>query len=128
MSDEELLAGFEACTLAEFHHADHVRVAWLILQQLPLPDALARFAASLKRFAAANGRPELYHETITCAYVVLIRERIERMPAPEWDAFARANADLLSWKPSLLERYYRPETLASETARRIFMLPDAPHR
>jgi hypothetical protein len=41
-----------------------------------------------------------------------------------WESFAAANADLLTWQPSVLDRYYRPETLASDLARRAFVWPD----
>jgi len=125
VTDRELVARFEACTLQEFHHADHVHVAWALLRELPLLEALARFTASLRRFAAANGKPNLYHETISWAYMLLIHERIQRVPAAEWDDFARANGDLLRWRPSVLDGYYRAETLASDTARRVFVMPDA---
>ena len=66
------------------------------------------------------GKPGLYHETITWAYVLLVNER--RAPAGEedWPAFAARNPDLLAWRPSLLEtKYYREETLWSERARRV---------
>jgi hypothetical protein len=35
MNDDEFLATFEACTLSnqEFHHADHVRLAFLYLRR-----------------------------------------------------------------------------------------------
>jgi hypothetical protein len=51
-----------------------------------------------------------------------------RMPAEGFPhaahQFADANADLLRWKPSVLDRYYSPETLASDRARRTFLMPD----
>ena len=34
------------------------------------------------------------------------------------------NRDLLTWKPSILERYYTSDTLFSDRARRSFVLPD----
>ena len=30
----------------------------------------------------------------------------------------------LAWEPSILDRYYRKETLSSEQARRVFVFPD----
>lgn len=125
MSDDELLRGFEAGTLPAFHHCDHVRVAWLYLERFDALAALARFAEGLRHFAAAKGQAGLYHETITWAYLLLIRERRAQAAAAEtWDGFAARNADLFAWKPSILARYYRDETLASDLARQVFVLPD----
>ena len=127
MNDRDFLAAFEAGTLPEecFHHPDHVRAAWLLLREEAPSAALARFSEALKRFAAAKGKTRLYHETITWAYVVLINERVQRSGRRlDWDEFASANPDLLTWRPSVLDRYYTSETLGSELARQVFLLPD----
>jgi hypothetical protein len=100
-----------------------VRVAWLYVKREPLLRALERFSSDLRRFAEAKGKPGLYHETVTWGFLFLINERM----GPEregFDCFAARNPELLAWKPSALDRYYRPETLASERARRSFVLPD----
>jgi len=128
MNDREFVAAFEACTIAntDFHHADHVRLAWICLREDPLIEAIGRFTAALQRFAAHHGVPDLYHETITWAYMLLIYERMQRDGAPaDWESFRAANGDLFDRKPSILERYYSRETLRSDLARRIFVLPDA---
>jgi hypothetical protein len=125
MTDAELLDGFERATLAGLSHRDHVRVAWLYLGREPLESALPRFCADLRRFAIAAGAPGLYHATITWAYLALVHERRQgRLEGESFDTFIEANADLLSRKPSVLERYYRAETLASDEARAAFVLPD----
>lgn len=126
MTDEDLLAGFEDGSLpAEaFRHEQHVHVAWMFVRRHGMPDALGHFSGALQRFAVAKGRPGLYHETITWAYVLIIAERLARRPAATWAEFAAANGDLLTWKPSLLDRYYAAETLWSEVARRTFVMPD----
>ena len=124
MTEEELVDGFESCTLpnSSFHHPDHVHVVWSYLRRMPLPAALERFQSSLKRFAAHHGKPGLYHETITCAYVVLVNQRM--LQGETWEEFCERNPDVLTWRPSILDRYYRRETLESDLARRIFLLPD----
>lgn len=127
MNDRDFLAAFEAGTLPEerFHHPDHVRAAWLLLREEAPAAALARFSSALKRFAAAKGKTGLYHETITWAYVLIINERVQRAGGGlGWEEFASANPDLLTWRPSVLDRYYTPETLGSELARSVFLLPD----
>lgn len=123
-TDAELLSGFAAGTLDEFKHRDHVQVAWLCLGREPLLPAVRRFSADLRRFALAKGKPGLYHETITLAFLLLIRERMRGEPE-DFAAFAARNPELFTWKPSLVDRFYRSETLASERARQAFVLPDA---
>lgn len=125
MGDEELIQSFEHATLKSLHHTDHVRVAFAYLCRYPATAALEKFSTALRRFAEAQGKPHLYHETITWAYLLLIRERMARgSSAQTWDEFAQENSDLLAWKPGILAHYYRPETLASERARTTFIFPD----
>ncbi len=127
MTDEEFIARFEDASLANesFHHADHVRMAFLYLSRYPALEALQRFSCALIRFATAKGKPQLYHETITWAFLLLIRERIIRAGGQQnWEQFAAANADLLNWKDNVLKKYYREETLKSDLARSSFVFPD----
>jgi hypothetical protein len=127
MTDDELLAGFENCTLANeaFHHEQHVRVAFLYLCRYSALEALERFSTALTRFAAAHGKTTLYNETVTWAYILLIRERMARAGrAHSWPEFRVGNADLFDRKRDILKKYYRPETLQSELAKQTFLFPD----
>lgn len=127
IGDDEFVASFEGCTLpnSAFHHADHVRMAFLYISRFPVLQALQRFSAALANFAAANGKPYLYNETITWAFLLLIRERIARAGNPQnWLQFAAANPDLLNWEGNILKQYYREETLKSDLARTTFIFPD----
>ena len=127
MTGENLIAQFEAGTMpaATFHHADHVRLAFEYLRRYSALEALERFSSGLKRFAAAQGKAQLYHETITWAYLLLIRERMARAARTQaWPDFAQQNPDLLQWKGGILTTLYRQETLDSDLARQTFVLPD----
>ena len=126
MGNEELIRRFESGSVVEdsFHHADHVRLAFAYLSEYPALQALDKFCCALKRFATACGKAQLYHQTITYAYFFLIRERMARDEAAEWDEFARENSDLLTWKGGILKRYYRESTIKSDLARSVFVLPD----
>lgn len=127
MGDDEFIRQFESCTLPEasFRHPEHVRLAWLYLQRQPVLAALDKFSGGLRRFAAHAGKAGRYHETITWAYMLLLHERMRQPGASSlWSTFAEANADLLQWKPSILNRYYAPETLSSELAKTAFVFPD----
>jgi hypothetical protein len=122
MNDREFIDALESCTLADFHHADHVRLAFAYLCESPLLEAIERFTTSLRRYANHKGVPQLYHETITWAYLLLIHQRMENDQT--FDVFRSGNEDLFTWKPSVLDRYYDAETLWSERARSTFIFPD----
>ena len=130
MTGDELIEQFEggATVTDAFHHADHVRLAFEYLVRYSVLEALRKFSAALLRFATAQGKADRYHETITWAYLFLIRERMLRDAPPHtWEKFADANADLLTCAKGsfgFLDRYYRQETLASVAARAAFVLPD----
>jgi hypothetical protein len=125
-TEADLLARFVDSTLPaeQFHHEQHVHVAWLFVRQYGMPAALGEFTAAIKRFAVAKGANGLYHETITWAFLLLIAERQARTNAATWQEFAEAHPDLLVWKPSILSRYYSRKLLASDLARRTFLMPD----
>jgi len=130
MSNEETIEQFEKGRAPDgmFHHSDHIRVAFAYLSRYSAIEALQKFPDALRRFAAAQGKPDLYHETITWAYLFLIRERMQRIGhAQTWEEFAAANPDLLTWERGtggILAKYYSPETLHAPAARAAFVLPD----
>lgn len=129
MTDEALIQSFEAAEMPPggFPHREHVRVAWWYLRHYPWLTALDRFRTGLRRFAEAQGATQKYHETVTTAYVLLINERLEADGRNlTWEEFAVRHADLLAWQPSILDRFYTGETLMSDRARRIFVMPDRP--
>lgn len=126
-ADRHFYAAFERLEFApgQFKHADHVRLAWIFLRVFPLHVALEKFSLALRRFAASIDQSDLYHQTITWAYLFLINERLEKTGREaDWAHFAAANSDLFSWKKVGLNRYYSPERLDCDMARRTFLMPD----
>ncbi len=123
MTDAELLRRFESRRLraADFDHANHVRVAWLYLQQNPLPEAMILFRDHLKAFATSLGKSELYNETITFIFILLIHDRARE--GESWSSFAEQNQDLLDWKNGTVKALYPEEILASPEAKMRFILP-----
>jgi hypothetical protein len=126
MSNQELIRCFESDALPDdsFHHTDHVRLAFAYLCECPVLEALERFSTALRRFAVARGKTQLYNETITCAYLFLIHERMARCEGVAWEEFARQNPDMFISKNGILRRYYEDATLTSDLARKVFLLPD----
>ena len=120
LSDAEFLAEFHACSLppACFRHADHLRLAWLHLHQHPLNVAVDRVRNGIQAYAKHLRRTEFYHETITVAWVRLIASHAE----PSFDEFLRLNEHRLNGE--LLHRFWSPELLNSDMARKEWVAPD----
>lgn len=107
-----------------FDHEAHVYLAWLYLQEFPLTAAIERFSAALRRLTLKLGVPGKYHETITWFFMLIIAARRKDQPANDWPQFKADNGDLFSKEQNVLHRYYSKKMLASEEARRSFVLPD----
>jgi len=120
---KEELAALETGALdpAKFPHAEHVRLGYEMLSRHSFGEAVDRFSRGLKLLAAKAGRPQVYHETITVAFLALINERRARSGAEDWNEFRANNADLFDKR--CLEKWYGAEQLASDLARRTFCLP-----
>jgi hypothetical protein len=66
LDEAGLFARFQDASLPvqQFHHREHLRVAWVHLQRArDLALAALRFRRSLERFAPAHALPQLFHET-----------------------------------------------------------------
>jgi hypothetical protein len=119
----EELRAFETGALdpAKFPHAEHLRLGYEMLARHPFGEAVMRFSRGLQLLAAKAGRPQVYHETITVAFLALINERRARGGPQSWSEFKRTNPDLFDKR--CLEKWYSAEQLASDLARRTFCLP-----
>ena len=119
--DELLALETGALDPAMFPHPEHVRLGYEMLGRYPFGEAVNRFSHGLRLIAAKGGRPEVYHETITVAFLALIGERRARAKHADWCEFKANNSDLLDKR--CLERWYEPEQLGSGLARQTFCLP-----
>jgi hypothetical protein len=124
--ERELLRRFTDLSLPKeaFNHAEHVRLAWTLLVEEPLLGAMQRFRTLLRAFADHHGATGLYNETITCFYLLLIRERMDLAgPDHDWAAFRAANPDLFGSPKGFLERWYPDEGAFAAEAKQSFRLP-----
>ena len=111
-----------AVDAAAFPHREHVRMAFETLRRYDFAETVLYFSRALRAMAARAGRPAAFHQTVTVAFLSLVAERMETHGDGDFAAFALANPDLID--KGALARWYRPERLASESARRTFLLPD----
>ena len=107
---------------ASFPHREHVRMAFEMLRRHDFAETVLHFSRALRGMARRSGKPQAFHQTVTIAFLSLIAERLDGGQWQDFGAFARDNPDLLD--KGMLARWYRPERLASERARRTFLLPE----
>lgn len=108
---------------ATFHHVDHVKLTWALLQCMPHAEAGMRIRNGLKRLAASIGKPERYHETVTVFFIEAIQARM--MTAESWREFAGRCEEIIGAPGDFLKRHYNEATLSSEGARSAYVEPDA---
>jgi hypothetical protein len=128
MSAAEFLVAFEARTLDEFHHRDHVKIVYLYLRRYPLDDAIVKVRAGLKALAVAWNAPvddleKGYHETMTQAWVRLVHMKLGECGGMESaDAFCDRQPQLM--QKSYLDTFYSRQCLMTWPAKREFVEPD----
>ena len=107
---------------ANFPHREHVRMAFEMLRRHDFAETAWLYSRALRLMTARVGKPEAFNQTTTIAFLSLIAERMERGGAPDFAGFVRAHPEMLDKRA--LSRWYRPEQLATEIARRTFVLPE----
>ena len=102
MTDLEFARAFEAGAVpnADFHHADHLRLAWVYLAESATVDAaIDRMAVTLRRFAAAAGHEDKYSQTTTEFWMYQVAAVRAMMRDAEFDAVLRVYPRLLCRQP-----------------------------
>jgi hypothetical protein len=129
MDDEILLDQFQSCTLTadEWHHRQHVKVAYLLLCRYPLGEAITGMRAGLHALNNTHNVPDLpnrgYHETLTQAWMRLVHHTLqEHGPAATADAFLDQHSHLLD--KHALFHFYSKDRLSSSEAKQSFLAPD----
>ena len=123
MTDVELTRALERGEIKDFHHASHLHLAWVYLaESSSVQQAAKKMRNTLRRFAAAAGKPEKYHETITLFWVYLLSRAQAASRAERLEDVVHANPQLLEKNFPLA--YYSTERLFSDEARTSWVEPD----
>jgi hypothetical protein len=125
MTDVELARSLERGEIANenFHHASHLHVAWVYLSESTSADeAAGKMRDTLRRFAAAAGKLEKYHETLTLFWVYLLAHACAATSGKSLEGIVHANPRLLEKNFPLA--YYSAERLFSGSARTSWVEPD----
>ena len=123
-ADQQFLAAFEAGQIAnqDFHHRDHLRLAWIQIRRLGLEPASDAVTGAIRHFAGRHGHGDRYHETMTRFWVRVVGIGIDLHPTLGFE-------DLLAAEPHLLDknlpyRHWTQARLGSVEAKREWVDPD----
>ena len=118
---EALLAG--SLEPQQFHHRDHLRLAWALVRLTGVDEATRRITSGIRYFAARHGHAEKYHETMTQFWVRIVAHAAAVRPdITTFDEFLAAFPLLL--EKDLPYRHWRRETMLSPAARAQWVEPD----
>jgi hypothetical protein len=104
--DADFVRAFERGEIAHagFHHVSHLRLALAYLEECGSVDAATdRMASALRRFAAAAGKADKYHHTVTVFWMRMVARLLDK---------------------DLPLTYYSRERLSGDAARSAWVEPD----
>jgi hypothetical protein len=115
--DRGMTRALERCELPNegFHHALHLRVAWVYLaDSASVDEAIDRMATTLRRFAASVGKAEKYSQPTTEFWMHQVAAVRALMPGADIDSAVRAYPHLLD--KNLILAYYSSDAPAPRAA------------
>lgn len=128
-ADEQFIADFEECRwpLDQWHHREHIKLAYLYLRRYRFDAALGRIRERIKAHNVAHQVPDHatrgYHETMTQAWLRLVELTLgEHGPAETADQFYELHPELSEKK--VLRLFYSRDRLMSLQAKVEFVEPD----
>ncbi len=126
VADRQFLTSFEACEIsgADFHHREHLRLAYIYLSLFPYPAALEKMETGLRNFLTHLGAPaSKYHHTLTEAWLRAVQHfSAQTGPTADFEQFLETARPLLDQE--IMGTHYSMDLLYSEAARAAFIEPD----
>ena len=123
--DDEFLRAFFALELPnyEFHHRDHLRLAWLAVRRDGGSAAEEVVTEGIQKFAEHHSHGPAYHDTMTRFWVRLVAHAVSDRPGIlDFDEFLAAYPLLLDKNTPL--RHWSREAMFAPDARAAWRNPD----
>jgi len=121
-----LVRSFEDCTLprGEWTHREHLGVALYYVRRHTSEEAAIRIRQGIQRFNLSHGNSSGYHETITLAWIEVVRLFLEGQD--RYQPLSELVDKLIGecGDKNYLLRFYSSDRLMSDEARRTHVSPD----
>jgi len=122
--DDAFVAAFHSGRIANqnFHHRDHLRLAWVQIRRLGLERASEVVTSGIRHFATEHGSAERYNDTMTRFWLRVVGMGLSRHPELTFNELLAAEPHLLD--KSLPFKHWSRATMASDSAKRQWVEPD----
>ena len=122
--DEAFVAAFHSGRIANqnFHHRDHLRLAWVQIHRLGLGPASEAVTSEIRAFATRHGSADRYNDTMTRFWLMLVGLAIGRHSTLTFDQLIAAEPHLLD--KTLPFKHWSRERLTTREARASWVGPD----
>ena len=122
--DDAFVDAFHSGQIANqnFHHRDHLRLAWVQINRLGLERASEVVTSGIRHFATTHGSADRYHDTMTRFWLRVVGMGIHHHPNLAFEELLVAEPHLLD--KGLPFRHWSRDTMASDSAKRSWVEPD----
>ena len=108
---------------AQFHHQDHLRLAWYLTSHQDLESATNLITSGIRAFATHHGHASKYHETLTQFWIRLVAHLVRHRPdITDFASFVATFPHLLD--KDLPYQHWRRDTIHGDIARAQWVEPD----
>lgn len=124
--DLDYLEAFKTCVIdaSEFHHREHLQIAYTLLTQMDVDDAHSELRKHILGLLNHLGMgTEKYHETMTYAWLLAVKHFMEKSePSIGFDMFIKRNETLLDTR--IMPTHYSHGVISSKEAKESYVQPD----
>jgi hypothetical protein len=127
---DAFIAAFEGCTLPkeQWTHGAHLLTGACYVHALGEAEAIDRMRRCVSRYNESVGGQNTdtsgYHETITVAWIKLLRDLLDRSKPITRAAFAALAVEHFQAQRDIFTRFYDFDLIASTEARRRWVAPN----
>lgn len=126
LSDVEFSNQFENCLLdpAVFDHESHLRLVWLQIKKLGLPEARINVQHQIQNFVKHVGAEEKYHKTLTITAIEIVNHFMTKQTSETFKEFIIEFPELKNNFKELIDNHYSFDIFKSTKAKKEYLEPD----
>ncbi|OUS00975.1 hypothetical protein A9Q86_09525 [Flavobacteriales bacterium 33_180_T64] len=126
LSDTEFIEQLNNCSInpKTFNHEAHLRLAWILINELAVDKAIKAIQQLLLRFVTHVGATDKYHTTVTIIAIKAVNHFMQKSKTEKFEDFIIENNILKTNFKALINCHYSIDVFTSVRAKSSFLKPD----